>query len=83
MFQLGGVVYQNAEDVDWVLEEELTIGDKAGSITRSYQEGEEFADGMATLLPVGTELYRPVERGDILIAVIDGNEIRYLKLVEG
>jgi len=86
IFQLQGIIYKNAKDIDWVQSEELSIGEKVGTIAKQYKEGMAFEDGMATKLPVGAEIYEPAEKvGPILLVRLGPNErvMRYLGLIEG
>jgi hypothetical protein len=84
IFVKDGIVYQKAKDIKWVKNLKLTKGDEVLSITGNSKKGGEFKDGIASKLPTGTKVYKPVEKnGLILIAVVDGKEIRYLGLVEG
>lgn len=84
IFQFNNIVYSNASDLEWVQQADLTIGERVGAITKQYQADLMFEDGMATELPIGTEIYEPVKKyGDILIVVVNGQEIRYFGLLEG
>ncbi|MFD0712700.1 hypothetical protein [Paenibacillus sp. GCM10027626] len=84
IFQLGGIVYSNASDIDWVQAAKLTIETSIGTIKKEYKDGIAFEDEMATKLPAGTEIYEPVKNsGPILIVKLNGKEIRYLGLLEG
>ena len=84
IFQLDGIIYSNANNVEWVQQSELTIGEKVGTITKKYKDGLTFEDKMATKLPVGAEIFEPVKKsGPILIVRLNDNEIRYLGLIEG
>jgi len=86
IFVEGDLVYTNAEDIDWVNEEELTTGEEIGEIKQQSDDSEEFEDFTATKLPVGTKIYEPEEDGiggPIYIVKKDDEEIRYLGLVEG
>jgi hypothetical protein len=84
IFQLEGIVYVNASNIEWVQKEVLTIGEKVGTITKRNKDAMTFENGMATHLPVGTEIFRPMEKsGAILIVKLNGYEIRYLGLIEG
>jgi hypothetical protein len=83
-FQLGGVVYMNAASIDWVQAEELQAEEKIGTIAKEYKQGAAFEDGMATKLPKGAEIYKPDTHGSlILIVKWNGDESRYLALLEG
>jgi len=83
IFQLNGIIYSNASNVEWVQAEELTIGETIGTITKQYTDGLTFEEEIATKLPVGTEIFKPLKGGGILIAKLNDKEIRYLGLIEG
>ncbi|WP_407272471.1 hypothetical protein [Radiobacillus sp. PE A8.2] len=83
IFVLNGVVYSNAEDIEWVNEMELTLGKDIGEIKKQTQESDEFENFTASKLPVGTKIYEPVEKGDIYIVQVNDKERRYLGLREG
>ncbi|MFZ3579637.1 hypothetical protein [Virgibacillus sp. DJP39] len=83
IFLLNGVVYSNAEDIEWVNEQELTSDEEVGEIKKQTKDSKAFENYSATKLPVGTKLYKPVKKGDIYIVKVDGKEIRYLGLREG
>lgn len=83
IFMLNGIVYSNAEEIEWVAKQELTLGKEIGKIKRQSKEGSEFENYTATKLPVGTIIYEPVEKGDIYIVLIDNKQMRYLGLREG
>lgn len=80
---LNGIVYKNAVDIAWVNEEDLTLGKEVAVIKKQTKDAEEFTDGVATKLNVGTKIYKSVGNGNIYIAVVKGKEIRYLGLIEG
>jgi hypothetical protein len=81
IFLLGGVVYSNAEQIDWVKEREYALGELAGEIVKQAQSADEFENGTANKLPVGTKIYE-TDAG-FCVAVVNGKEIPYLKMVEG
>lgn len=83
IFLMNEVVYVNAEKIDWVKKKKLTLGNVVLEIVRQSSDGEDFTEGTATKLPVGTKIYKPIEKGDIYIAIVEGREIRYLGLREG
>lgn len=84
IFLIGDVVYKNAEDIEWVSELDLTLGEKSGEIMKNTNISNEFESYTATKLPVGTVIYTPVEtKGPIKIVIIDNKEIRYLGMIEG
>ncbi|WP_102029046.1 hypothetical protein [Salirhabdus sp. Marseille-P4669] len=64
-FELDGGVYIR---VEWADKKSLTLGDKVG----------EIKSGMANKLPDGTIIYSAAERSDILIAIFNGKEKRYI-----
>jgi predicted small lipoprotein YifL len=81
IFYFGGVVYANAENLDWAQQREYTKTELLGKIATQTSDADEFADGAASRLPVGTPVYRTDT--DIFIAVVGGKDIRYIKMVEG
>ena len=81
IFYFGGVVYSNAEHLDWVIERTYTKTKLLGEITTQTSEADEFTEGSANKLPVGTKIYR-TDAG-MCVAVVDGKEIRYIQVVEG
>ncbi|MET3695798.1 hypothetical protein SAMN05877753_102671 [Bacillus oleivorans] len=83
LFLFNQIVYTNAEDLEWVKAKELTIGEEVLVISKQTNDRNKFDDGAATKLPVGTKIYKPVESGNILVAIVDRKEIRYLGLREG
>ncbi|MBD3921729.1 hypothetical protein H8B09_23400 [Paenibacillus sp. PR3] len=84
IFQYKGVIYNNASNIGWVQQEELTAGEKVGMITQQYKDGPKFEDEMATKLPVGVEIFEPIKKsGPVLIVKLNGKEVRYLGLIEG
>ncbi|SDQ78999.1 hypothetical protein SAMN05216232_3618 [Virgibacillus subterraneus] len=84
IFATIDVVYINAENVSWVNELELSLGDEYFEITKQSTTPKEFESGTASKLPVGTKIYNPAkENGPILIAVIKGKKIPYLGVIEG
>jgi hypothetical protein len=83
IFMLNDVIYINAEDIELVNEEKLSLGEEVLEIKKQTNESSEFVDGVATKLNVGTKIYESFGKGDIYIALVDGKEIRYLGLREG
>lgn len=84
IFATIDVVYKNAENVSWVNDLELSLGDEYVEITKQSTNPEEFESGTASRLPVGTKIYNPAkENGPILIAVVKGKKIPYLGVIEG
>ncbi|MGP4108496.1 hypothetical protein [Virgibacillus sp. L01] len=84
IFSTIDVVYKNAENVSWVNELDLSLGDKYFEIIKQSTTPEEFESGTASKLPVGTKIYNPAkENGPILIAVVEDEKIPYLGVIEG
>ncbi len=84
IFMFGGIVYQNAEQVDWVRELQLTPGQQVGEIKKRYRDGDKFENEMSTRLPEGTKIYAPKEKnGALLLVETNGQPIKYLGLIEG
>lgn len=85
IFQLNGIVYLNAHDIEWVQEEVLEAGEAVGIIEQEYDENLPFEDGMATELPVGTKIFETQpHKGPILVVKADDDTlVKYLGLIEG
>lgn len=60
-------------------------GGKLMEITEvsSNRELAELSDGTASVLPVGTEIYKCQNRGDFILALVDEEYIPYFGLIEG
>lgn len=60
-------------------------GDKLMDITEvsSNRVVAELSDGTASVLPVGTEIYKCQNRGDFILALVDEEYIPYFGLIEG
>jgi predicted small lipoprotein YifL len=81
IFYFGGIVYANAEYLDWAQQREYTKTELLGKIAIQTSDADEFEDGAANRLPVGTPVFKTDT--DIFIAVVDGKDIRYIMMVEG
>ncbi|WP_242634691.1 hypothetical protein [Bacillus timonensis] len=81
IFLLDGIVYSNAQDVDWVQGLEYKIGEQVGEIKKQSNKVKGFRGETANILPVGTKIFETDT--PVYIAVVDGKEIRYLKMIEG
>lgn len=83
IFYFNQIVYINAEDYNWVQSLELKVGEEIGEIKKNSKTPGSFSDWTATNLPIGTKLYK-VENypGPIYLAVIDGQTIPYLAIME-
>ncbi|MGM0878720.1 MAG: hypothetical protein ACQEWV_29565 [Bacillota bacterium] len=42
IFMLNGIVYKNAEDIDWVNERKLTLGEEVTEITKQTTDSKQF-----------------------------------------
>lgn len=83
IFQYNGIIYINASDTEWVQQTEITIGNVVGTITDAYKKRRKFKNGMATKLPIGTEIFDVNGSGQLLIIKSGGKEIKYSCLIEG
>ncbi|WP_409250600.1 hypothetical protein V1502_10485 [Bacillus sp. SCS-153A] len=81
IFMLDGYIYSNAQGIDWVEETEYSIGEQIGEIEKQSTKSLGFRNGSANVLPVGTKIYET--DSPITVAVVEGEEIPYLKQVEG
>ncbi|AQQ52605.1 hypothetical protein [Planococcus lenghuensis] len=81
IFLLDDIVYLNGEEIDWVQEREYVLGEEVGEVTAQATEPEEFKDGTANVLPVGTVIY--TTDTELNIAIVNGKKIPYIPLVEG
>jgi hypothetical protein len=81
IFFLDGIVYSNAQDVEWVTELEYTLGEQIGEVTKQTDKASGFENGTANKLPVGTKIYETDTPAYIVI--VNDKEIPYLKMVEG
>lgn len=81
IFLLDGYVFSNAADVEWVTELEYKLGEQVGEITKQTNKASKFKNGTANKLPIGTKIFETDTPA--YIAIVDGDEIPYLKMVEG
>jgi hypothetical protein len=81
IFLLDGIVYSNAQDVEWVTELEYELGTQTGEITKQADKSFQFKNGTANKLHVGTKIYETDTPA--YIAIVNGEEIPYLKMIEG
>jgi hypothetical protein len=78
----NGTAYVNASDLDWVMELELTAGEKLGEIGRT-KVTKDFEGFDATVLETGTEVYSVKDRDDFVLVMIDNKLVPYYAYVEG
>lgn len=81
IFIYEDTAFENASDIDWVAELELTKDKLLGTI-KETEVSKKFKDWDATVLDVGSLIYKS-ERLDILLVESNGLIIPYLKIVEG
>lgn len=81
IFMLDDIVFVNAEHIDWVAERDYTVDAKVVEITNKTHKAPDFVHGTASMLPVGTPIYKTDTA--IYVAVVEDGEIPYLKMVEG
>ncbi|NHM34076.1 hypothetical protein [Neobacillus terrae] len=81
IFLLDGYVFSNAEDVEWVTELKYELGEQFGKITNQTNNESKFKNGTANKLPIGTKIFETDTPA--YIAIVEGKEIPYLKMVEG
>lgn len=81
IFMIEDTVFSNAINIEWVQEEEYTIGEEIGEISSQSNEAKDFENGTANKLPVGTKIYETDTQ--VFIAIVENREIPYLQMVEG
>ncbi|WP_066058286.1 hypothetical protein [Robertmurraya korlensis] len=81
IFQYDGVIYKT--NIDWVEDLSLTKDVQIGEIKAQNDVNTEFNDEMANKLPVGSKIFSAKERTDILIIESEGEDYKYLAIVEG
>ena len=81
IFMLGDIVYANVQDIEWVQQLDYTVGEQVGEITKQTDKAIEFTNCVSNKLPVGTKIYRT--NNAVYCAVIEGEEIPYLAMLEG
>ncbi|WP_143111606.1 hypothetical protein [Paenibacillus sp. BC26] len=69
--------------VPWVDELKLTKGIQVTEISHQSNDDNDFKNGTANKLEVGTKIFRVKERNDILMAETEKGDIRFYQLVEG
>lgn len=81
IFLLGGIVYSNAQDVEWVTELEYKLGEQIGEVTMKTDKASSFKNGTANKLPVGAKIYETDT--PVYIVIFNDKEVPYLKMIEG
>ncbi|EQB85841.1 hypothetical protein J2Z44_002279 [Clostridium punense] len=81
-FIMDNTVYKNAIDIDWVKGISVKEGSALGRINKTKVK-RNFKNWNATVLGVGTEIYKLEDRQDIVLAKKDDKYIPYIKYVEG
>lgn len=69
--------------VDWVDALELTAGEVVGEVVKQTDAVDEFVNGTANQLEVGSPIYKSNEKNFVLLVERDGEWVRYYALVEG
>ncbi|KKO52668.1 hypothetical protein [Paenibacillus sp. DMB20] len=83
IFMSGDIVYRNAKDTKWVQQEKIGSLKGIGEIQSRYDGRGSFENKMATKLPPDTKLFAASPSTLIIVAEVNGEQIRYLGLVEG
>ncbi|MEH7388806.1 hypothetical protein [Bacillus sp. JJ1474] len=78
---LDGYVYSNVKNIDWVKDTEYILGKQVGEIRKQTNKSFGFNDCAVNVLPVGTKIHET--NSPIVVAVVNGEEIPYLKMIEG
>lgn len=81
ILQWDGAIYQAG--VEWVQELELTKKERIGEILYNTQMSEEFQDGIASKLPIGSIMYSTDEGDEYILVEVDEETRSYLLLSEG
>ncbi|MGN7402137.1 hypothetical protein ACTHO0_19980 [Cytobacillus praedii] len=81
IFLLDGYVFSIAKDVEWVTELEYKLGEQIGEITVQANKAYKFKNGTANKLPVGAKIF--ATDTSAYIVIVEGEDIPYLKMVEG
>jgi hypothetical protein len=81
IFLLEGIVYSKAQDVKWVAELKYNLGEQIGETTSQTDKASFFKNGSANKLPIGTKIYETDTPAYIVI--LNGEQIPYLKMLEG
>ncbi len=81
----NGYYYLNISDNPEFSDYEYYIGDYFGQVSSNVTEDNISLDndGLASVLPIGTDLYKYPDYPAIILADADGTLIPYLKMVEG
>lgn len=81
IFQWEDIIYST--NVEWVEKLELTKDEQIGEITKNSTNPEDFINGTANKLPVGTKIFSVKEAGGYLLVEYNQQLKKYLMLVEG
>lgn len=79
---IDNTVYKNVEDVQWVRDISVKEGSVLGRINKTKVK-RNFKNWSATMLDIGTEVYKLEGREDIVLAKKEDKYIPYIKYVEG
>jgi hypothetical protein len=78
---MDGYVFLNAAHIEWVKDHGYELEEQLGEITKQTQDSWRIKAWTASKLPVGTKIFET--NAPFYIAVVNGEEIPYIKLVEG
>jgi hypothetical protein len=81
-FIMESTVYINAASIDWVKELSLNVDVLLGTIKNTGVK-KNFKDWDATILDIGTEIYKAENRNDIVLVKVGERYLPYLRYVEG
>lgn len=81
IFVLGDIVYSNVQNVEWVQELDYVIGKQIGEITKQTDDPGGFKNGTSNKLPIGTKIFETDT--PVYIAIVEGKQIPYIKMIEG
>jgi hypothetical protein len=81
IFISDGYVFSNAENLAWIRDQGYELGEQIGEIKKQTAIYQRFKEWTASKLPVGTKIFET--NAPFYIAIVNGKEIPYIKLVEG
>lgn len=81
-FIMDNTMYKNAMGIDWVKDIPLKKGNILGRVNKT-QVRRDFKNWNATVLGVGTEIYKLESREDIILAKKADKYLPYIRYVEG
>ena len=83
IFQYNGLIYSHAATADWAQEINHKKGRQISEIINQTTASDEFRNGTASKLPVGTKIYQIPGEGLALLTIEkNGKIIIYIALIE-